>query len=134
MARSWNSPSAPTTRRCERGLEPLPRSRYRNPGDWCQTRVSRPQPKPAPGDPRREVVKTIEKLGLKLSITPVPPNVGTITMADDHGIVLHLRSLPPRPIAETMVSYKPSDAKYKEMIDHVGGLAPGETKMLPPWP
>lgn len=92
------------------------------------------QPKPTPGDPRREVVKTIERLGLTLSITPVPPNVGTITMAADRGIVLHLRSLPPGPIAETVASYKPTDAKYKEMIDHVGGLAPGETKMLPPWP
>jgi hypothetical protein len=91
------------------------------------------QPGKAIGDPRRDVVTTIESLGLKVSITPVPPNVGTITMAADRSIALRLRSLPPGPIAETTASYKPGDATYKEMIDHVGGLAPGETKMLPPW-
>ena len=92
------------------------------------------QPTTSPTDPRRKVVDTAAKLELKLSITPVPPNVGTITMAADGSIELHLRSLPPGPIAETVVRYKPGDAKYKDMIAHVGGLAVGDTKMLPPWP
>jgi hypothetical protein len=92
------------------------------------------EPSASPVDARRRVVQEIDRLGLKLTIVPPPPNVGTITMFADRSIELRLRSLPPGPIAETLVRYKPGDAKYKESIDHVGGLAPGETKMLPPWP
>ena len=84
--------------------------------------------------PPKQVVDEIARLGLKLTVVPVPPNVGTITMKPDRSIVLMLRSLPPGPIAETMQTYKPADKQYKEMLDHVGGLAVGETKMLPPWP
>jgi hypothetical protein len=91
-------------------------------------------PSSVPTDVRRKVVQEIDRLGLKLTIVPPPPNVGTLTMFADRSIELRLRSLPPGPIAETLVRYKPGDAKYKESIDHVGGLAPGETKMLPPWP
>lgn len=92
------------------------------------------QPSSSATDARTQVVKEAARLGLKLSITPPPPNVGTITMFADKSIEMKLRSLPPGPIAETLVRYKPTDARYKESIDHVGGLAPGETKMLPPWP
>jgi hypothetical protein len=92
------------------------------------------QPSARSDDPRHELLTVIQRLGLKLAITPVPPNVGTITMAADGTLTLILRSLPPGPIAETVLQYKPGDAKYKETLDHVGGLKPGETKMLPPWP
>ena len=92
------------------------------------------QPSSAPNDVRRSVVEEIGRLGLKLTIVPPPPNVGMIRMFADRTIELRLRSLPPGPIAETLVRYKPGDASYKESIDHVGGLSPNETKMLPPWP
>jgi hypothetical protein len=92
------------------------------------------QPSSRPDDPRGELVKQIARLGLKLAIVPVPPNVGTITMAADGKIDLVLRTLPPGPVGETLLHYAPTDAKYKQMIDHVGGLKPGETKLLPPWP
>jgi len=92
------------------------------------------QPSSSPIDVRRKLVQEIDKLGLKLTIVPPPPNVGTITMFADRSIELKMRSLPPGPIAEALFRYKPGDAKYKESIDHVGGLKPGETKMLPPWP
>ena len=92
------------------------------------------QPRSSPTDVRRKLVAEIDKLGLKLTIVPPPPNVGTITMFADKSIELQLRSLPPGPIAEALFRYKPGDPKYKESIDHVGGLKPGETKMLPPWP
>ena len=91
-------------------------------------------PSSDPKDPRRQVADEIGRLGLKLSIVPVPENVGTITMASDKAIEMRLRSLPPGPIAETVVHYKPGDAKYKETIDHVGGLVMGESKYVPPWP
>jgi hypothetical protein len=85
-------------------------------------------------DARRQVAVEIQHLELKLTILPLPQTIGTIAMAHDKSIELRLRSLPPGPIAETLLRYKPGDAKYKQMIDHVGGLAPGETKLVPPWP
>jgi len=33
-----------------------------------------------------------------------------------------------------MLHLRPGDAEYQDIIDHVGGLAAGETKLLPPWP
>ena len=74
-----------------------------------------------------------KRLGLKITVTP-PPNVGTATMAADGTIALHLRSLPPGPIAEGLVSYAPSDPKYQETLKHLGGLKPGETKLVAPFP
>ena len=29
---------------------------------------------------------------------------------------------------------EPGDSTYQPIIDHVGGLKPGETKSIPPWP
>jgi len=92
------------------------------------------QPTKDASDPRQQLVHTIGRLGLKLSITPRPPDVGTISMAADRTIELRLRSRPPGPIAETLLRYRPGDARYREMIGHVGGLSPGETKLVPPWP
>ena len=32
------------------------------------------------------------------------------------------------------VLVEPGDNNYQQIIDHVGGLKPGETKSIPPWP
>jgi hypothetical protein len=51
---------------------------------------------------------------------------GTIVIdlhPDDSGI---------RGIAQKRV--KPTDADYEETLEHIGGLKPGEQKLMPPWP
>ena len=83
-----------------------------------------------PKDPRAQVVAEISRLGVKLTIVPVPDNVGIITMASDKSLEMRLRGEG----AETLLRYKPGDAKYKETLDHVRGLTPGEAKYVPPWP
>jgi hypothetical protein len=60
-------------------------------------------------------------------------SIGTATMADDGVITLRIRSLPPGPIAEGVFRYAPSDPQYAEIMRHLGGIMPGETKPVRPW-
>jgi len=36
--------------------------------------------------------------------------------------------------AQAVLVLKPGDTQYQPLLDHVGGLKPGETKSIPPWP
>ena len=54
-------------------------------------------------------------------------SIGVATMTDDGVITLRLRSLPPGPIAEGTMRYKPGDPEYENIKKHIGGIAPGET-------
>jgi hypothetical protein len=67
---------------------------------------------------------------------PIPceaiDSVGTATMSADGAITLRLRSLWPQPYAETERVYAPDDARYGEIKNHLGGIAPGQTKPVPP--
>ena len=60
-------------------------------------------------------------------------SIGVATMTEDGTITLRLRSLPPGPIAEGTMSYKPGDPQYEEIKKHIGGIKPGETKPVRPW-
>lgn len=35
---------------------------------------------------------------------------------------------------DALIMYKPDDPKYKETLEHLGGLKIGEEKPVPPWP
>jgi hypothetical protein len=59
--------------------------------------------------------------------------IGVATMTPDGVITLRLRSLPPGPIAEGVLTYKPDDPHYGEIKQHLGGIAPGETKPVKAW-
>ena len=60
-------------------------------------------------------------------------SIGVATMAADGIITMRVRSLPPGPIAEGTFVYAPGDPRYEETLKHLGGLAPGESKPVPPW-
>jgi hypothetical protein len=72
-----------------------------------------------------------------LNSQPIPceaiDNVGKAKMSADGTITLQLRSLWPDPIAETQLVFAPDDPQYGEIKRHLGGIAPGETKPVPPW-
>src|SRR5690242_1208510 len=36
--------------------------------------------------------------------------------------------------AQAVLELKPGDTQYQPVLDHIGGLKPGETKPIPPWP
>jgi|SRR5689334_1138826 len=60
-------------------------------------------------------------------------SVGTARLSANGVITLHLRSLWPEPKAEAELDYAPDDPQYEEIKHHLGGIAPGETKPVPPW-
>ncbi len=60
-------------------------------------------------------------------------SIGTAEMSNDGTITLHLRSLWPDPIAEGELRYAPDDPQYEEIKQHLGGIAPGDTKPVKPW-
>jgi len=60
-------------------------------------------------------------------------SIGVAQMTADGVITLQLRSLPPDPIAEGKLRYAPDDPQYGEIKQHLGGIAPGETKLVRPW-
>jgi hypothetical protein len=67
---------------------------------------------------------------------PIPceaiDSVGSASMAADGTITLRVRSLWPQPFAETTLVYAPGDAQYGMIKRHLGGIAPGQSKPVPP--
>lgn len=63
----------------------------------------------------------------------LPESIGSASMAPDGIITLHLRATGGGAVGDGMVVYRPSDPKYREVLDHLGGMKPGETKPVPPW-
>ena len=62
-------------------------------------------------------------------------SIGVATMDPDGTIVLQLRAEGPGgAIGDALLRYPPSHEEYKEVLTHLGGLKPGESKPVPPWP
>ncbi len=62
-------------------------------------------------------------------------SIGTATMLADGTIVLDLRAGadPGGAKGDARLRYPPGHPQYREIMEHVGGLRPGETKSVPPW-
>lgn len=61
--------------------------------------------------------------------------IGTANMLPDGTIVMDLRAQGPRGIVgDSRVTYKKDSPHYAEILKHLGGLHPGETKPVPPFP
>lgn len=72
--------------------------------------------------------------GLALAQSPSPaPSIGVATMKPDGTIVLQLRAETAGAIGDGLVEYKKGDPHYQEVLDHLGGLKPGQSKPVPPW-
>lgn len=61
-------------------------------------------------------------------------SIGTATMDPDGTIVLMLRATAPGIVGDARITYPPSHAEYRNVLAHLGGLKPGESKSVPPWP
>lgn len=84
--------------------------------------------------------------GEKLMPSSTPPSqpspdsqadyIGTATMEHDRNIVLRLRA----PLdgganfGEGYFRYEPGTQEYEDVLRHLGGLKPGQSKPVPPWP
>lgn len=61
-------------------------------------------------------------------------SIGAATMKPDGTIVLQLRAQTGSTVGDALFSYAPGHAKYNDVLKHLGGLKPGESKPVPPWP
>src|SRR5258706_6853169 len=58
---------------------------------------------------------------------------GTAAMLDDGTLALHLRLTSNGKPVSDVLTYKISDRAYDNVLRHLGGLRPGETKLFTPW-
>jgi hypothetical protein len=67
---------------------------------------------------------------------PIPcediDSVGTAKMSADGAIALRIRSLWYQPVAERHFVYAPGDPQYDAIKHHLGGIALGQSKPVPP--
>ena len=62
-------------------------------------------------------------------------SIGSATMQPDGTLVLTLRAEGPGGlIGDAQVVYPPTHDEYREVLAHLGGIEPGESKPVPPWP
>jgi hypothetical protein len=64
---------------------------------------------------------------------PSMPYVGTAEMLDDGTLALHLRLNSDGTAVNDTLTYKVSDRAYDDILRHLGGLRPGESKQFRPW-
>ena len=84
-------------------------------------------PAPQPSSPVRPIAEQ--------SGEPAPASIGTATMLADGTIVLYLIARGPGGIVgHGQLTYPPDHPQYAEVLRHLGGLRPGETRSVPPWP
>lgn len=60
--------------------------------------------------------------------------IGNATMRDDGTLVLDLVAEGPsgeHGLAQFV--YPPDHPRYRQVLDHLGGMKPGEQKVVPPW-
>ena len=60
-------------------------------------------------------------------------NIGTAQMKPDGTIILNLRAEGEGIIGDAQFIYPPTHEEYQEVLEHLGGMSPGEEKAVPPW-
>jgi len=62
------------------------------------------------------------------------PSIGQATMDPDGTIVLQLRADGSGgSVGDALLRYPPNHPQYHSILDHLGGLRPGQVKSVPPW-
>ena len=64
---------------------------------------------------------------------PSMPYTGTAAMLDDGTVSLHLRQTSDGKAVNDTLVYKVGDHAYDNVVRHLGGLRPGETREFGPW-
>jgi hypothetical protein len=61
------------------------------------------------------------------------PSVGVATMLPNGTILVGVRGPDADGQLQAVLMVEPGDSTYQPIIEHIGGLKPGETKSIPPW-
>jgi hypothetical protein len=65
----------------------------------------------------------------------LPASVGTATMAQDGTLTLMLRTeTADGLVGEMVMVVPPGDPRHAGMVRHLGGIAPGQARAIPPFP
>ncbi len=67
------------------------------------------------------------------SPAPEAPSIGQASMDPDGTIILRLRAVSPTAIGDALLRYPPDHPQYKSILEHLGGLTPGEHKPVAPF-
>lgn len=62
-----------------------------------------------------------------------PVIIGDATMTADRTIIINLRRTADGMNISGIAKFPVNDPHYKEVLDHLGGMSPGETKLVPAW-
>jgi hypothetical protein len=73
------------------------------------------------------------KPGETKNVPPSPAVIGMATMSSDRTIHLHLWGKSEQGAAHGVFDYKPDDPKYQQILQHLGGITPGQSKPVPPF-
>ena len=65
---------------------------------------------------------------------PAPAPIGTARMEPDGTIVLDLTAREGGTVGHARFPYPPGHPHYEMILRHLGGLRPGESKLVPPFP
>ena len=60
-------------------------------------------------------------------------SIGWATMESDRTLILELRAEGGGGVGDARLRYPPDHPGYGEILGHLGGLTPGESKPVPPW-
>jgi len=63
-----------------------------------------------------------------------PVSIGVAWMEKNRTIVLQLRAETDGIIGDALLRYPPRHPQHTEILEHLGGLVPGESKLVKPWP
>jgi hypothetical protein len=59
--------------------------------------------------------------------------IGDARMTEDGTIIVNMRRTADGINVSGIVKYRVDDPHYKEVLDHLGGMRPGETRLVPAW-
>jgi hypothetical protein len=84
---------------------------------------------------RRSSASRLAEATVRKDVDVQSQSIGSATMKSDGTIVLRLRATSAHgAIGDAVLLYPPGHQQYQEVLDHLGGLKPGEEKPVPPWP
>jgi len=61
-------------------------------------------------------------------------SIGMARMLADGTILVGVGARGANDRARAVMQLRPGDTQYQPLLDHIGGLKPGQTKSIPPWP
>ena len=96
---------------------------------------NQPQPNPTRGSAATSQSAANATANKQPGKAPLPRSIGSATMKKDGTILLQLRATGEGGVVgDALFTYKKGHHRYQKIIERVGGLEPGQSKPVPPWP